>query len=364
MKKLLSSALAICLIVIACSKSKAPTGFEDPVFMVTYEDSVTVTAGLDGIYHFTKLALGDDDVYTSISTFSDAGCPEGDCPGSLRFEFRRTAITDSLFSGGQYKYTLPDSLAPAPYAYAVELGWADIFNNFLNHKLLLVGNDSIVLTHPTMGNPIELPDIPHQAYLTSYGANGLTSVTHSTFLPSNQASTPKVSIRATGSGQNVSLTAFQDLSGSTVTRYFWNTGDTSAVVTVDSTQILPMYAVTVTDDLDNTASASLSALPFPLASQIRTPTVGITATPRLNPLQLLTVAIQWVDPDGSIWRSDLGAQQAGNSIFKVISSEHYEVNELGDPTLKLVVAFNCLLYTKEGAARWFEGQGIIAMARP
>lgn len=364
MKKALCAALAISLMIIACSKSKEPSGFEDPVFMATYLDSITVTAGLDGIYHFTRLELGDENVSTSINAFADARCPEADCPGSLRFEFRSIEFTDSTFSGGQYPYTVPDSLVATPYAYGVDLAWGDIFNVFTNFQFELIGLDSTTLASPASSISIDLPNIPHEVYLRGYGSNGLTSVTYSSFLPSEPAASPKVSIKATGIGPSVSLAAFQDFSGSTVTHYFWNTGDTSAAIIVDSTQILPLYTVTVTDEQDNTASASLGALPFPLDTPIRTPTVGIVSNPRLNLLQLGTVAIQWVDSAGSVWRSDLGAQQSGNSIFKVISSEAYEVNELGNPTLKLVVAFKCLLYTKSGEKRWFEGEGIIAMARP
>lgn len=354
--------------LVACNKTQPPTppsGFDDPVFMVTYQDTtpITIIAGLDGVYHFTKLVLGSDDVYTSINTLADANCPAGDCPGSLSFEFRRIAITDSIFSGGQYAYTTPDSIISTP-EYSVEILWGGMNLFFPQRKMVLVGTDSSFFFSPIVGITTDLPDIPHDMYVTGLGNNGPYGITYQKILPSNRTAYPGVRIKTVPSFNGFSLTAMPYIAGSSVTEYLWSTGDTSAMIFRDSNQVLQPYSVTVSDNEGNTASATLGEVPIALTSEIENILVSIESTPKLNPLQLGTVAIQWVDSDSKIWRSNLGEQQPGNSIFKVISSEHYEVNELGNPTLKLVIVFKCLLYTEEGGSRWFEGEGIIAMARP
>ena len=97
MQKLLFITLVYSLFWMACKKTEAPEGIDSPVFMVTYSgDStpITVTAGLDGVYHFTHYTVVDQEFFHSINTFADAQCPAGDCPGSLGFEFRNQVNND------------------------------------------------------------------------------------------------------------------------------------------------------------------------------------------------------------------------------------------------------------------------------
>lgn len=76
----------------ACQKSEIPPGgTEDPVFSLSIGntiDSNQLTAGVNGIYLFTKVDRGADEVLVMSGAFADADCPDGDCPGSVQFVFR------------------------------------------------------------------------------------------------------------------------------------------------------------------------------------------------------------------------------------------------------------------------------------
>ncbi len=366
MQKLLFPTLAICLILAACSKTQAPSGFNDPVFMVTYQDttSKTITAGLNGVYLFTKYTL-QNGVFQSTNTFADATCPTGDCPSSLSFEFRELIQIDSAFFAGVYDYTLPDSLTPLPGSFTATFAWGDIFNVFPEQTFLLFAQDSISLSSPIQNVSLTLPDNnPVEVFLGGQGSNGLYGTIYRKFKPGDPTAYPGVGIKASPVGNSTTLTAFQDFSASAVKTYEWNTGDTIAMITRDSTSVGVSYAVTVTDNQGKTASANLTELPYPLASDIRNAQVSFQSTPYNNPLQAGTVAIQWVDPTGSVWRSDRGKQNNQTSLFEVNSAVPYEANEQGDRVQKLKVRFNCILYNEDGLPQNFSGEGVIAMARP
>jgi hypothetical protein len=131
MHKILLSILLAGLIWSACTKSDAPDGgFDTPVFLVGLEaDSIggLYTAGLDGVYLFTRVERGDDRVLVMSGTFADASCATGSCPGSVRFEFRNAnmenfAKPDSLFGIDQFwEYKSPFSDTFALHTVAIQL---------------------------------------------------------------------------------------------------------------------------------------------------------------------------------------------------------------------------------------------------
>jgi hypothetical protein len=75
------------------------------------------------------------------------------------------------------------------------------------------------------------------------------------------------------------------------------------------------------------------------------------------------VAIQWIDPNGNVWRSD-GRVQESSAYFTVNESEPYENNEKGQKTRKMEVVFGCRLFNADGEAIEIFGGGVIAVAYP
>lgn len=114
MHKILIFIVLAVLIWSACSKSDLPDPvLEDPVFMVnidsTAEGPASVTAGKDGVYLFTQVQPGFNDILVLSGTFADSKCSTGNCPGSLGFEFWNEwsedfVRPDTLFRDGFWPY--------------------------------------------------------------------------------------------------------------------------------------------------------------------------------------------------------------------------------------------------------------------
>jgi len=79
-------------------------------------------------------------------------------------------------------------------------------------------------------------------------------------------------------------------------------------------------------------------------------------------LQLGTVALEWTDANGQLWRSRQGSQTG--SVFEVIEAQPYELNEQGQNTWQLQVNYVCRLYNDSGADLVFSGKGRLAVAYP
>lgn len=368
MHKLLYLCLATCFFVMACDRTEAPVGFNSPVFSIEYAtDTIagdSVVAGKEGIYLFTRYELSDGK-YRSISSFSDASCPDGDCPGSLTIEFKHNAIVDSAFSGGYYSYSLPDSLLNNTNTYNGTFQWGDIFANFHKHTLTVGGSNPGVYPPPLTGVTKPMLDVPTEISLNSVNdSNDMFSILDRKVRPGNLEAYPSVSIKIERVGGGLVLTAFNDWAGPGIFSYLWNNGETANVIQIDSLGFQDVYAVTVTDVNDNTASALIGNIPFQFQNEIRSPQISFDADESGTLSQYPSVAIQWVDANGVIWRSDRGPQSVDISVFEVVSSEPYEPNDNGDQVKKLRVHFGCFLYNEIGDVTGINGSGVVGMARP
>jgi hypothetical protein len=368
MQKLLYLCLSTCLFILACDRTEAPVGFNSPVFSVAYAtDTIagdSVVAGKNGIYLFTRYELNDGK-YRSINSFSDAGCPDGSCPGSLTFEFQHNVGVDSAFSGGFYRYTLPDSLLDTTSTYNGTFQWGDIFSNFQKHTLTVGGSNPGVYPPPLTGTTQSMLDVPTEISLNSVNdSNDMFSILDRKVRPGNLEAYPSVSIKIEPVGGGLVLTAFNDWAGPAITSYLWNNGETSNIIQFDSLVFQDVYSVTVTDVNDNTAAALIGNISYPLQNEIRSPQISFDAVKTGVLSQYPSVAIQWVDANGVIWRSDRGPQDPGIVSFQILSAEDYEPNENGDAVRKLRVRFRSFLYQTNGYVTGIMGEGFIAMARP
>ncbi|MFN0213742.1 MAG: hypothetical protein ACKVT2_05750 [Saprospiraceae bacterium] len=124
MKKKLLFIATVALFWSACSTSEPiDAGFDTPVFSISMEiDSNTntsLTAGKNSVYHFTRVDQGADSILVMSGAFADASCPEGNCPGSVKFVFRNEwqedfVRPDVIFAADKfwdYKSPLDDSLS-------------------------------------------------------------------------------------------------------------------------------------------------------------------------------------------------------------------------------------------------------------
>lgn len=154
------------LLWAACTTSDVPDGGLDvPVFHINIDsvgssDSVGLTAGLDGIYLFTKVTRGSDSVFVLSGTFADAKCPSGDCPGSVRFEFRNDHAEnfiepDFLFNSGQnWIYKTPFTSDP-PWYNTVAVRWETSDGTVLRSDIFQPQQDSSVFFSVQNAGPWE-----------------------------------------------------------------------------------------------------------------------------------------------------------------------------------------------------------------
>ncbi|MCB0557659.1 MAG: PKD domain-containing protein [Lewinellaceae bacterium] len=92
--------------------------------------------------------------------------------------------------------------------------------------------------------------------------------------------------------------------------------------------------------------------------------VDTTFTP--VPEQFGSVWLEYIDGTGRVFNSASGPQDTmSGDFFRVISVEPFELNENGQPTEKLEVAFQCRLYDTNGQPfGTLTGTGVIAVAHP
>jgi len=130
----------------ACSKSELPDGgFDSPVFFVGFEaDSnmiADMTAGVDGKYLFTRVERGADNVLVMSGAFADASCPTGDCPGSVRFDFRNintenTTEAASIFEEGTNWEYRPNNNQDTLQHFTVGIRWVTPNGSVLRSDLI------------------------------------------------------------------------------------------------------------------------------------------------------------------------------------------------------------------------------------
>lgn len=150
MRKFLLPISLATLFWSACKKAELPDGsFNDPIFFTAFEtDStgISMTAGKNNTYHFTRVERDTNEVLAMSGAFADASCPTGDCPGSIRFEFRNTnqenfAQPDLIFAGGQsWEYKSPFDTLPS--LHKVSIRWVQPNGTILRSDLLLQPQDS------------------------------------------------------------------------------------------------------------------------------------------------------------------------------------------------------------------------------
>lgn len=362
-RNVLGAMLLSALLWSACQKTPLPPDVTEPtVFSVTPLDSIsTLTAGLNEVYLYTDFGRDSNEVLVFSGTFARVDCqPVEVCPGSVRFEFRNVnegsnVSPEEAFREGEFEYADRDAAQSATIyrttftaTNAAEFG---VFNWTFDTTDIDTGK-VVVRNFPK--------PVPLKVGLTALAKNQLQSTAVSrTISLSGLEIFPAVQIRIRPDSVN---TVTASISGAPVVNYNWSPDSAQK----DSQYVDPVlndqYAVTVTSDAGFTASAQANET-FNLETVLLTPNFMYSVQPITagDPLQLGRVAIQWVDLQGIVWRSDWGKQAQG-AQFIVTSTEPYEPNEKGQNTRKMSVVFRCILFNPKLEKREFEGTGVIAVA--
>ncbi len=357
--------LSIALLWTACKKEEQPPPLsEDPVFMVEFDlDTITgqsqlLTAGLDGVYLFTRF-MADGQEITCAGSFAKSDCPDGDCPRSLTFEFRSELTDvfepDSVFHLGGFRFVGSDSTS-GPITYRTSF-YADSTLGYDSFSWKINGED----VGTGLSIIVDFQDnTPKSLELDAKKTTGLQSLVQRPVSLTNPGgnSFPAVGLNV----QQDSSAPFQitaETSGAPYNLLIWNTADTGSTIYTDLLDSI--YSVTIFSD-SASSSSSLSGL-SPNDLPVRTANFTHTVEEILSPAMPGEVAIQWVDDAGVVWRSDRDAQFS-SSFFHVLESEPYLRNENNQETYKMRVEFACILFNPDGLGRSFSGAGVIAVARP
>ncbi len=165
MKKILFLIAFAAMIWSACSKSYLPDPVkEHPVFSITLTGELgdtMLTAGKNNTYLFTRFERGLDEVLVMTGSFADVSCPMGDCPSSVRFEFRNinqennVAEPGLIFQEGENweLSSIPDSTNLQLNTVAVQ--WVTRFGQKFRSDYLTQPSDSSSYFHILNSEPWE-----------------------------------------------------------------------------------------------------------------------------------------------------------------------------------------------------------------
>jgi hypothetical protein len=304
-----------------------------------------------------------NDFVVCAGSFSEVDCPDGNCPGSLTFEFKSSQTDpfapETVFHLGNYQFLSPDSVGNT-------LIYRTTFNainsagyNSFSWKI----NDQDAGTGPTI--EVDFPDIsisPKFIELAAQKTSGLQSTIGRRISLTNPGGNqfPGLNINVLPLDSNFIFRLVAETTGPSFDTLLWNTFDMDTLIFQDS--LLPSYSVFSTDGSGNPAFAALDGLTLNDVP-VRTANFTYTVEQIIIPVTQGEVAIRWVDAQGILWRSDEGPQEA-TAFFTVTESESYELNEKGQKTRKMRVNFNCLLFNELFGGRIFSGSGVIAVAHP
>lgn len=354
--------LLAALFCSACEKTELPPDVTEPtVFSVTDSlNKIALTAGVGKIYLYTDAERDAAQVLVFSGTFAEEGCvPVGACRGSMRFEFRNlnpdvTVFPEEVFREGEREYadlssagvdTIYRTVFNAPDGYA-SYRWVIDSVNKVQGKSVVHDFQS---THPV------------RVVLSMSDGSFPTEITRQVSI-SGKEPFPAVRLRIEKTSSDSIYLIGAVTAGSSVVQYQWWPDSTQSEAEYNTVGLKNRYAVAVTDALGNSASVLVDST-FGVVDFFQSPDFNYIVQPIVmgNPLQLGQVAIQWVDAQGTVWRSDRAKQSQG-AQFQVLSNEPYETNEKGQKTYKMTVRYRCLLYNPTLQAREFGGTAVIAVA--
>ena len=358
----------IVLLQAGCQKAQEDLpGYADPVFFVnvTGLPVSTITAGIGSYYMFASYST-ENNKFTTIGTFGSVSCVDSNCQSSLRFELTMPLdavdlSAESIFHLGEYpfKFKGADSIIKRLVLRADAHETVDSVVWIVDHIKRIVG-DSAILEFPQS-------DDLHLIELRTIKNGTLRSSVSSRIDLAGQQLFPVVGINAgfytIGLINGFSIQAVS--TGSPVVSYSWS-NDSTSVDFFDQGYGLVQGDIQLiaTDAQGNFATATLSQLNS--AENLRKTTGFSYSVKSVNPGPpdiFDGAAVQWVDANSRVWRSDWGNQN-DDALFAVLSSEPYDLNEKGQKTRKMRVAFKCLMYNDLGEVKPLEGTGVIGMAYP
>ncbi|MBL7828339.1 MAG: hypothetical protein JNJ57_17035 [Saprospiraceae bacterium] len=357
MHKLLVSTLCTLLVLAACRKTEFDSEVNNPVFFTGISlqngDTLGYTAGIDGIYHFTFIEK-ELDKWRSINGFSATDCPKSDCPNSLRFEFLMNDTVDPS-NWHSLPFAAPDS-SSQPTSYLVNFKWDDSIS-FTEQRLYING---ILLAENGSGAVLNVNSSVSEVLFIHRNNSGYQSQVSRLINWNDPGAMPVVSLNIEpDTSGGYFLHAF--VSDTVGVQLYWSTGQKDET-TIYLDSLFSWHSFSVVRQGITIASAALFDIPHGLNQSIGTKSFTFNVTPSFEPPPS-AVAIQYIDENNVVWRSDYEEQPATfPAHFNIYTNEPYEDNENGVPTRKLWVDFQCTVFNKDGERKTFVGYSSTAVA--
>lgn len=350
-------AIACCTFALfSCKKAEdLNTVQENPVFTTTFlldTQTITLTAGVNGIYLFTRAIRDAQKVYNLSGSFAPAACSDADCPGAFTLRLRTRTIVDSSFSGGSYGYSWIDN--PDTVLYQVNM---NAFSGFPGaYECFWTINDSLEIPGSVASYTTYQQDLIRVRQRVNQTDVYVSQIER--FIAPSGTACPNVDILSAATPGDTTLRLMAIPSAGFNPEFTWSTGSKEILIDV-SPGPASAYTVTVTNPQNScTASASLSVLSW--TADIRTANFTVETTAADTDYG---AALEWVDSNGDLWSSDKGPQVPG-ALFQILKAEPYEKNERGEPTRRLHIRYKCRLYRNTDIWKELSGEGVVAVVWP
>lgn len=356
-----------------CDPVELPEPTEnDPVFTLSGTLGgmpFDIAAGVDQYFMFTDVQLANGGEYIVSGRLEELGCQSGCNPG-WQIEFRAAAAgLDSLLSPGLATFqALPDTVIETAYRLQLEAVSTHSGNaGVQNHQWALF--DGSVAEGPAVDIEI-LSSGLYPVSLSTVTEDSCYSFTAKNVgfnLPGDSGCAAAFTLEAAG-GDSLLLASYTPAGGGQPISLVWQDSILGEIISFfPQNQPETICLEAIFENCSARACQSylppLQGAPAVICSNDFTASVLVDTSIVVEPVAQAGVTIRHIAADGTRYSSD--APQDSSAYFRITAAEPYEVNNEGQPTVRLSVEWSCRLYNEQGEPwRTVQAEGDIAVALP
>lgn len=381
----------LLLLVGSCQKVPLPEpNIGDPVFTFSGDlngSSKTFAGGVDSFYMYSSYSVDDFSIYSFTGKWAIEENSQFESPESFSITLRDQEINEEGFFTDE---GLESSLLRDNFNYSLSdsSGQIQAFNIFLSNQSFSSDEMSYswTVSTPSNGNIIEdsgeanpffqIPAFENVEICLNASTEtnqGATFATHCRNIQLDDF-TCEIDFELDFAGID-SLAGLNALVMDAI-QYEWtiNGGTTNNMESFQTLDSTGYYCVFISDenektcelciDIDELGGFNGQELNLPIYTVAK---FGYEIEPVFggSAFDYSTVQIEYVSPDGVVYRSSDGPQNPDTTFFQVIEMSEYDLNELGQRTKKLTVQFDCTLYSpNQESIQINNANAIIAVAYP